>query len=192
MQHFQHHHHHTITIWVFHKHYYDDEAQVKCSLSRSDGDLNRFLSSWWFTSHINHASPVRVTLVTKRTILVKSWVRQAPPYLGVTRLLGRTLVSTSCPRGLLNQLQYGTYIRSIPSPISVPASWSEQVIFLVKCGTRIPHSKRTVNDWSLIDTDRTTMVQNLHKALPNFNLFLNTWLWTITTNLLPTPLGNHL
>ena len=79
MWHFQH-HHHTITIQVFHKHYYDDKAQVKCSLSRSDGDSNRFLTSWWFYSpHKPHslikwATGHHITL--SRT---NSRVRQAPP-----------------------------------------------------------------------------------------------------------------
>ena len=79
MWHFQH-HHHTITIQVFHKHYYDDEAQVKCSLSRSDGDSNRFLTSWRvYSPHKPHslikwATDHRITL--SRT---NSRVRQAPP-----------------------------------------------------------------------------------------------------------------
>jgi len=55
MWHFQH-YHHTITVQVFHKHYYDDGAQVKCSLSRSDGDSNRFLTSWWvYSPHKPHS-----------------------------------------------------------------------------------------------------------------------------------------
>jgi hypothetical protein len=47
-----------ITIHVFHNHYYDDVAQVKCSLSRSDDDSNRFLISWWFILHTNHTHPL--------------------------------------------------------------------------------------------------------------------------------------
>jgi len=31
---------------VFHSPYYEDRAHIKCSLSRSDGDSNRFLTSW--------------------------------------------------------------------------------------------------------------------------------------------------
>jgi len=79
MWHFQH-HQHTITIQLFHKHYYDDGAQVKCSLSRSDGDSNQFLTSWRFYSpHKPHslikwATGHHITL--SRT---NSWVRQAPP-----------------------------------------------------------------------------------------------------------------
>jgi len=39
---------------VFHSPYYEDEAHVKCSLSRSDGDSNRFLTSWRVIPHTNH------------------------------------------------------------------------------------------------------------------------------------------
>jgi hypothetical protein len=39
---------------VFHHHYYDAVTRVKCSLSKSDGDSNRFLTSWWFIPHTNH------------------------------------------------------------------------------------------------------------------------------------------
>jgi hypothetical protein len=39
---------------VFYHYYYDVVARVKCSLSRSDGDSNRFLTSWWFIPHTNH------------------------------------------------------------------------------------------------------------------------------------------
>jgi hypothetical protein len=34
--------------------YYDEIAQVKCSLSRSDGDSNRLLTSWWGIPNTNH------------------------------------------------------------------------------------------------------------------------------------------
>ena len=69
----------TVTT-VFHSPYYEDEAQVKCSLSRSDGDSNRFLTSWRFYSpHKPHslikwATDHHITL--SRT---NSRVRHAPP-----------------------------------------------------------------------------------------------------------------
>jgi hypothetical protein len=44
---------------VFHHHYYDVVTRVKCSLSRSDGDSNRFLTSWWFIPHTNHTHPLK-------------------------------------------------------------------------------------------------------------------------------------
>ena len=43
-----------ITTQVFHSPYYEDEAHVKCSLSRSDGDSNRFLTRWRVIPHTNH------------------------------------------------------------------------------------------------------------------------------------------
>ena len=45
---------------VFHSPYYEGEAHVKCSLSRSDGDSNRFLTSWRVIPHTNHTpGPIR-------------------------------------------------------------------------------------------------------------------------------------
>jgi hypothetical protein len=44
---------------VFYHHYYDIVTRVKCSLSRSDGDSNWFLTSWWFIHHINHTHPLK-------------------------------------------------------------------------------------------------------------------------------------
>jgi len=52
---------------------------------------------------------------------------------------------------------------------SVQASRSERLIPLVKCGACVQHDKRVVNDWSLIDTGRGTMVQHPHKTLPGLN-----------------------
>jgi hypothetical protein len=37
-----------------HSSYYDEIAQVKCSLSRSDGDLNRLLTSQWGIPNTNY------------------------------------------------------------------------------------------------------------------------------------------
>jgi len=65
---------------VFHSPYYEDEAHVKCSLSSSDGDSNRFLTSWRvYSPHkpqslINWATDHHIAL--SRT---NSRVRQAPP-----------------------------------------------------------------------------------------------------------------
>ena len=72
---------------------------------------------------------------------------------------------------------------SIPSSDSVQASRSEQLIILVKCGACFQYDKMAVNDRSLIDTGRITMVQQLHKAMPGLNLLSHTWLLPmITTN----------
>ena len=69
----------TITT-VFHNPYYEDRAHVKCSLSRSDGNTNQFLTNWRvYSPHTPHslikwATDHHITLY--RT---NSWVRQAPP-----------------------------------------------------------------------------------------------------------------
>ena len=69
-----------IITQVFHSPYYEDRAHVKCSLSRSDGDSNRFLTSWRvYSPHKPHslikwATDHRIAL--SRT---NSRVRQAPP-----------------------------------------------------------------------------------------------------------------
>jgi len=65
---------------------------------------------------------------------------------------------------------------STPSPDSVQASRLEQLILPVMCGACVQHDKRAVNDRSLIDTGRTTMVQRPHKTLPGLNLLSHTWL----------------
>jgi hypothetical protein len=57
---------------VFHHHYYDAIAQVKCSLSRSDGDSNRFLTSWWFIPHTNYTHRSNELQITNDTILVNT------------------------------------------------------------------------------------------------------------------------
>jgi len=69
-----------IITQVFLSPYHEDRAHVKCSLSRSDGDSNRFLTSWRvYSPHkprslIKWATGHRVTL--SRT---NSRVWQAPP-----------------------------------------------------------------------------------------------------------------
>jgi hypothetical protein len=55
---------------VFHHHYYDVITRVKCSLSRSDGDSNRFLTSWWFIPHTNHTHRSSELQITNDTIPV--------------------------------------------------------------------------------------------------------------------------
>jgi len=79
MWHF-HHHQHTITIQVFHNHYYNDGAQVKCSLSRNDGDSNRFLTCWRVYSPHKPHSLIKWA-IGHHIILSKTnlRVRQAPP-----------------------------------------------------------------------------------------------------------------
>jgi len=65
---------------VFHSPYYKDRAHVECSLSRSDGDSNRFLTSWRvYSPHKPHSL---IKLATDHCIALSrtnSRVRQAPP-----------------------------------------------------------------------------------------------------------------
>ena len=152
MWHFQ--HHHTITIQVFHKHYYDDEAQVKCSLSRSDGDSNRFLTSWRVYSPHKPHSPAKVSYWSPYCTIEDQFASSAgtastrgpfrqPRYPRYTKVARRALVVPNTAHGDLT-----------PGPDSVQASWSERLILPAKCGACVQHDKRAVNDRSLIDTGR--------------------------------------
>jgi len=71
-----------IKTQVFHSPYYEDRAHVKCSLSRSVGDSNRFLTSWRvYSPHKPHSLTKWATdhcIAISRT---NSRVRQAPPVL---------------------------------------------------------------------------------------------------------------
>ena len=59
---------------------YEDEAHVKCSLSRSDGDSNRFLTSWrLYSPHKPHSLIKRATGHRVALSRTNSRVRQAPP-----------------------------------------------------------------------------------------------------------------
>jgi hypothetical protein len=109
-----------VIVLVFHKHYYDDVAQVKCSLSRSDGDSNRLLTSWCFIRYTNHTHSLSELHVTNDTISIKSWDQQEPPYPGAVRLpeirpilpLGSLFAPLPSPI----QIQYGALSGSIPGP----------------------------------------------------------------------------
>ena len=151
-----------IITQVFHSPYYEDRAHVKCSLSRSDGDSNRFLTSWRvYSPHKPHslikwATDHRVAL--SRT---NSRVRQAPPVpedrsgdrgiQGIPRL-------RAAPSSFSSTITNTAHGGSIPGPDSVQASRSERLILPAKCGACVQHDKRAVNDRSLIDTGRGTMV----------------------------------
>jgi len=66
-----------ITTQMFNSPYYEDRAHVKCSLYRSDGDSNQFLTSWRVIPHTNHthwSSELQITILH---------------YLGPNRRFGR-------------------------------------------------------------------------------------------------------
>jgi hypothetical protein len=48
----------------YHCSYYDEISQVKCSLSRSDGNLNRLLTSWRGIPNTNHTHSTSWDTVT--------------------------------------------------------------------------------------------------------------------------------
>jgi len=142
---------------VFHKHYYDDGAQVKCSLSRSDGDSNQFLTSWRVYSPHKPHSPAKVSYRSPYYTIQDQFTGSTgttrtqgpfrrPRYPRYTKVACRALIV------LLNHHQYSAYIGPIPGPDSVQASRSERLILLAKCGACVQHDKRAVNDRSLIDT----------------------------------------
>ena len=69
-----------IITQVFHSPYYEDEAHVKCSLSRSGGDSNQFLTSWLvYSPHKPHSLIKWATNHCIALSRTNSWVRQAPP-----------------------------------------------------------------------------------------------------------------
>jgi len=160
-----------IITQVFHSPYYEDEAQVKCPLSRSDDDSNRFLTSWRvYSPHKSHSLikwAIGHRIGLSRT---NSRVRHAPPvpedhsgtklYPRYTQVARRALVV------LLNHHQYSAYIGPILGSDSAQASRSEQLILPAKCGACVQHDKRAVNDRSLIDTGRSTTVNTTIRPCP--------------------------
>jgi len=77
---------------------------------------------------------------------------------------------------LPNHHQYSAYIGPIPGLDSVQTSRSERLILPARCGVCVQYDKRAVNDRSLIDTGRGTMVKHHHKTLPSLSFFSHTWL----------------
>ena len=111
----------------------------------------------WATDH-------RVTL--SRT---KSRVRQAPPVpedrsgdWGIQGIPRLRVAPSSFSSSITNTAHGG----SNPGPDSVQASRSERLILTAKCGACVQHDKRAVNDRSLSDTGRGTIVTH-HKTLPS-------------------------
>jgi hypothetical protein len=75
---------------IDHCSYYDEIAQVKCSLSRSNGDSNRLLTSWCGIPNTKHTHSTLLDMVTTIRILEVAWLhtmsRQEPSYLGTSPL----------------------------------------------------------------------------------------------------------
>ena len=143
-----------IITQVFHSPYYEDEAHVKCSLSRSDGDSNRFLTSWRVIPHTNHthwSSELQITMLH-----YPGPIRRFDRHRPYPRTVSATEVSKVYQGGAPRP-------RRSPQPSPIQRvhradSRSERLILPAKCGACVQHDKRAVNDRSLIDTGRGTMV----------------------------------
>ena len=161
-----------IITQLFHSPYYEDEAHVKCSLSRSDGNLNRFLTSWRFYSpHKPHSLIKWATDHRVALCRTNSRVRQAPP----------VPEDRSGDQG----------IQGIPRLHAVPSSFSSTITNIARTSGRFPAQivlrlrgrndlslqlsvrqafNMAVNDRSLIDpTIRPCPVSNSFSILGYFS-----------------------
>jgi len=159
-----------IMTQVFHSPYYEDEAQVKCSLSKSNGDSNRFLTSWRvYSLHKPHSLIKWATDHHNTLSRTKSQVRQAPPVpedrFGDRGIQG-ILRLHAAPSSFSSTITNTTHGGSTPGPDSVQASRSERLILQAKCGACVQHDKKAVNDRSLIDTSRGTTVNTTIRPCP--------------------------
>jgi hypothetical protein len=168
---------------VFHDQYYDAVIRVKCSLSRSDGDSNRFLTSWWFIPHTNHTHPLNWATNHQWHYPGKchgrNWGRntQGPP------------VSQDAPWAYSSRPHH-TPSASICAPVLIPArimllaSRSKGTLFgQLNVRHAFNMTRGTSNGRSLIDTDEILIApQNPIWLLPTFpsglQLYINTWLFS--------------
>jgi hypothetical protein len=168
---------------MFHHNYYDAVTRVKCSLSRSDGDSNRFLTSWWFSPHTNHTYRSSELQVTKDTFQVNGAEEQSWTALPRDRPTARA--------------NLGLTLRVPVQPPSSPDYQSEFTpVWKVSLASRskgtlfgqlnVRHAfnmtRRTSNDWSLTGTDGKLLApQNPVWLPPTFpsglQLSINTWLF---------------
>ena len=99
-----------IVTQVFYSPYYEDEAQVKCSLSRSDGNSNQFLTIWRVIPHTNHTHWSSELLVTV--------LHYPGPIRGFDR--HRPYSSTIPPTKVSKVYQgCGPYLRHSPQPTPI-------------------------------------------------------------------------
>ena len=119
---------------VFHTPYYKDRAHVKCSLSRSDGDSNRFLTSWRvYSPHKPHSL---IKWATDHRVAVSRtnfMVRQAPP---VPEDLSSDRGIQGIPRLRTAPLSFSSTITNTArgASDSAQASRSKRLILPAKCG----------------------------------------------------------
>jgi hypothetical protein len=139
---------------VFHHHYYDAVTQVKCSLSRSDGDSNWFLISWWFIPHTNHTHSLKWATDhqwpfsgKRRGVTIMDRTTQGPP-----DSQDAPWAHSSCPR--LTPFDISLSIRVYPDLKSVTSFVIKRYfIRLAKCEACIQHDKRD-KQWSVLNRHR--------------------------------------
>jgi len=159
-----------IITQVFYSLYYEDRAHVKCLLSRSDGDSNRFLTSWWVIPHTNHthwSTELQITIFHYPE-QIRGFDRHRP-YPRTVPTTEVSKVYQGCalrPRRSPQPAPIQPYIGPIPDQNSVQTSRSERLILPAKCGACVQHDKRVVNDQSLIDTGRGTTVNTTIRPCP--------------------------
>jgi hypothetical protein len=169
---------------MFHRHYYDVVAWVKYSLFRSDGDSNRFLTSWWFTPHTNHIHRSNELQITNDTILVNI-AGQTGAALSRDHPTARSRFThpwthSLCPRH--THFSTSPCTRVDPGPNSV-TSFAVERYFIrpTKCEACVQHDKR--------DEQRSVLNRHRRKLQaprtlsgcttfisPSLQLSINTWL----------------
>jgi hypothetical protein len=171
---------------VFHHRYYDAVARVKCSLSRSDGDSNWFLTSWWFIPHTNHTHWSSELYVTNDTISV-SVARQT----GAAIPRGRPTARNQATSAL--ELTLRAPVIPPSAPIRAPMYILARIVSLASRskGTlfgqlNVRHAfnmiRGTSNDRSLTDTDRNYKHPRTMSGCPQLVplgllLSIHTWLF---------------
>jgi hypothetical protein len=155
---------------VFHHHYYDAVTRVKCSLPRSDGDLNRFLTSWWFIPHINHTHPLKWATShqwhfpgKRRGLTIMDRTTQGPPDSQDT-----PWAHSLCPRH--TPFSMSLPIQVYPNTNSVTSFVIERYFIQpTKCEACVQHDKRDKQQ-SVLNRHRqeTNSTQNPVRLPPTF------------------------
>jgi hypothetical protein len=156
---------------VFHHHYYDAVTHVKCSLSRSDGDSNRFLTSWWFIPHTNHTHPLKWTTNHQWHYLGKhrrtNWSRsiQGPPDSQDT-----PWAHSSRPRHTPCNTNTCTHV---DPGLNNATSFMVERYFIrpAKCEACVQYDKRD-KQWSVLNRHRRKTNSTLEPCLVASNFFV--------------------
>jgi hypothetical protein len=169
---------------VFHHHYYDVVARFKCSLSRSNGDSNRFLTSWWFIPHTNHTHWSNELQITNDTILVNT-VGQTGAALPWDRPIARSRLTrpwthSLCPCHTPFNTSPCTHVD--PGPNSATSFAVERYfIQAAKYEACVQHDKRneqrSILNWHKRKLQTPENPSGCTIFIPlGLQLFINTWL----------------